>query len=272
MNKLLYEGFLSLINAVSRINEVVSIGKSGGKELPDTNESDIDIFVFCNSIPSKETRQVAISTLGSIISESKISDYEGRFWGTCDFVTMNGVEICLMYFTTNKINAEIESILHGERIDKEDNYFYPTGRCATMLSMYILYDKTGYINSIKEKLSVYPSDLSKKIIAYHICRINDIEDFERALLRNDVLFYHFVLENALDHFLQVLFAVNKCYFPSRKRSLQFIDAFPIKPLDCSEKLLQVIAFGGIPESLSQSYCIWESLCNELEKLSKPIIR
>jgi hypothetical protein len=267
MNELLNEGFLSLIDVVSRIYEVVSIGKSGGKELPDASESDIDIFVFCNAIPSIETRQMAINMLGGIISGLKISDYEGRFWGTCDFVTLNGVEICLMYFTIDKINAEIESILHGERIDKEDNYFYPTGRCASMLSLYTLYDKTGYINSTKEKLSVYPSDLSEKIIKYHLCKINDTEDFERALSRKDVLFYHFVLENALDHFLQVLFAINKCYFPSRKRSLQFINTFSIKPLDCSEKLLQAIALGGSAESLSHSYSIWKSLYNELEKLS-----
>jgi hypothetical protein len=250
MNKSLNEGFLSLINVVSRMSEVVSIGKSGGKELPDLNESDIDIFIFCNSAPSIDARQAAIDTLSGIVTETKISNYEGRFWGICDFVTISDTEICLMYFTIDKINSEIESILNGERLDKEDNYFYPTGRCATMLSMHVLYDKIGFINSVKEKLLIYPSDLSIKIIRHHVYQIHNTEDFMRALSRKDVLFYHFTLENALDHFLQVLFAVNKCYFPSRKRSLQYINTFSIKPLDCSEKLLQVIAFGGRPELLS----------------------
>lgn len=57
MGKSINESFSLLIKAVSTIETVMSIGKSGGKELPESNESDVDIFIFCNSIPSKETRQ-----------------------------------------------------------------------------------------------------------------------------------------------------------------------------------------------------------------------
>lgn len=42
----LLESYNELINIVSEMNEVLSIGKSGGEKLPEPNESDIDIFVF----------------------------------------------------------------------------------------------------------------------------------------------------------------------------------------------------------------------------------
>lgn len=266
MNRPLNESYSLLIEAVSRINTVMSIGKSGGKELPESNESDIDIFIYCSSTPSLESRQEVIDGLGDIATDSKLSYTEGRFWGTCDYVTVQDTEICLMYFTIDNAKAEIESILNGERLDKEDNYFYPTGRCATMLSMYALYDKNGFIADMKEKLTRYPLELAQKLISRHIGQINDAEDFGRAVTRLDVLFYHSTLEIALDHFLQVLFAMNKRFLPSRKRSLQFIHNFCVKPVDCDKKLLQVIELGAKAETIAQSYSAWESLCVELEKL------
>ena len=37
-----------LIEAVQEIDGVLSIGKSGGENIPKQNESDIDIFIFCS--------------------------------------------------------------------------------------------------------------------------------------------------------------------------------------------------------------------------------
>ena len=137
----LYEYFDSLINSVSRIDEVLSIGKSGGGKLPIQSESDIDIFVFCSQIPNARTRQAALVESGSGTSEMKISETSGRFWGVCDYITINTAEICLMYFTVSDMNSEIESVLSGTRLEREGEYFCPTGRAATFLSMHSFYDK-----------------------------------------------------------------------------------------------------------------------------------
>ena len=168
-----------------------------------------------------------------------------------------------MYFNISDMNNEIESVLNGSRLDRESEYFYPTGRCATFLSMCILYDKTGYIADMKEKLSVYPQSLAEKLYNHHIRKINDGEDFERAVIRGDILFYHATLELAIDHFLQALFALNQCWFPGRKRTLQFVQEFKIKPIECFERLLKVIELSAVAETLPQSYEIWSALCTEL---------
>jgi len=193
----------------------------------------------------------------------KISKTGGKFWGVCDFVVINGIEVCIMYFTVLDMDADIESVLDGTRLDREDEYFYPTGRCSTFLSMHILYDKNGYIAGMKEKLSRYPQELSKKLYNHHIKSINDIEDFERAVQRGDVLFYHSALDTAIDHYLQALFALNKCFFPSRKRTLEFIYEFQYKPDNCSERLVEVLELGARTETLSKSYEGWVLLCKEL---------
>ena len=252
-----------LIGAIQEISEVLSIGKSGGDKLPAKGESDIDIFVFCNQIPTVKARLAAVGRLGDAITKQTISETGGRFWGTCDFITIKDIEICLMYFTVADMDSEIEKVLNGSRLNRENEYFYPTGRCATFLSMYILYDKTGYIADMQKRLREFPPMLAEKLFTHHIKKINDEEDFDRAVSRGDILFYHAVLESALDHFLQALFALTRCYFPSRKRSLQFIEQFNVKPADFSTRLLKVIELGARDDTLTQSYEIWSALCNEL---------
>ena len=120
---------------------------------------------------------------------------------------------------------------------------------------------------MKEKLSVYPLPLSKKLYNHHAGKINDTEDFNSAVTRGDVLFYHATLEAAIDHFLQALFALNQCFFPSRKRSIQYIDIFIHKPINCSEQLLKTIELGAKLETLIESYGIWSQLCEELSNIA-----
>ena len=98
--------------------------------------------------------------------------------------------------------------------------------------------------------------------------LGDTEDLERATLRGDALFYHFALDLALDHFLQALFARNRAYFPSRKRSLEIARGFKVQPKGLAERLHAVLEKGGKPETLRESFEEWAKLCDELQALVK----
>jgi hypothetical protein len=198
------------------------------------------------------------------------SEHGGR-WGVIDIVTSEGVEICLMYFTEREMTDEIGEALRGRHIDKEADGFYPVGRCATLLSMHAIYDANGYIAKMKDRLAVYPAELAEKMLARHMGKADDREGFERAVSRRDALYYHEVADTAIDHFLQALFALNKRYFPSRKRSAQHIDSFERKPADCVDRLLYIIEMGGRPETLHESYAEWRSLYNELAGLASAYV-
>ena len=59
-------------------------------------------------------RQSAMEQLGDNVFDSvKHSENSGRFWGTIDFLNVGDTEICVMYFTTEYMNSEIESALNG---------------------------------------------------------------------------------------------------------------------------------------------------------------
>lgn len=258
-----------LINNISEMEEVHSIGISGSKKsLPKAGEGDIDIFIYCDIVPNFEKRQAIINQLEDHIQEGKVNIFESGHWGIGDFVRINGVETWLMYFTKGETLADVESILNGKFPDKLDNYYYPIGRCAMLKDINILIDKGDFLHDLKKKLSQYSDKLAEILIRYHINALDDTEDLERATMRRDVLFYHFAMDIAIDHFLQALFAINKTYFPSRKRTLDFINNFSIKPQFCNERLLEVIKLGGFSEGINESFALWVELVNELKNMSK----
>lgn len=257
----------TLIGSISELSEVHAIGISGSLTIPRAGEGDIDIFIYCDRIPDPERRQAKLNQLGNQIQESKINVFEGGHWGTGDFVLVNGIETWLMYFTISETLTDVESILNGKYPDKQDNYYYPTGRCAMLKTINVLYDKSNFLGDLKIMLSSYPDELRKILVHYHMDNLDNTEDLQRGVTRKDVLFYHFALDTAIDHFLQALFAINRTFFPSRKRTLEYIETFNIKPERCHERLLEVIRLGSFPEGISQSFTVWNSMVNELKELS-----
>jgi hypothetical protein len=255
-----------LLEKIASIEVVQSIGISGGElGIPEAGQGDIDIFIYCRTIPDEGIRNKLMNQLQHMIGEIRTNVFAGGHWGVGDFTLINGVETWLMYFTILENDRYLDSILKGVHPDKVDNYFYPVGRCAMLKDISIMLDKEKYLETMKRKLAVYPEELKVILTKYHREKLVDVEDLKRAVGRGDVLFYHFAIDNALDHFLQALFAVNRTYFPSRKRSLQLIDRFDHKPACCSEKLLEIIRLAGMVDGMEESYKLWTDLVAELQK-------
>jgi hypothetical protein len=229
------------VGSVSALKEVEAIGQSGDGKLPAADESDVDVFVFCSRVPEDARRAEVLSPLCEELENVKIGAIHSDHWGEGDCATLGGMEVWLMYFDAQAQCDYTEAILRGDHPDKADNYFYPTGRLATIAGMKTLYDRNGWLKSMKELLQPYPETLAQKLTVYHIGSLRDTEDLDRAVRRGDVLFYHFALDLALDHFLQALFALNRSYFPSRKRTLEIAAGFSRKPERLNERLHEVLS-------------------------------
>ena len=123
--------------------------------------------------------------------------------------------------------------------------------------------KDGCVTELKTLSANYPEPLRQRILKECGAALRENENFERAVKRGEVLLYHIALEEALDAYLQALFALNRVLFPSRKRSLKFIRTFSVKPDQVEERLLQAIRLGAEAETLKESYEIWQGLCSDL---------
>jgi len=257
-----------LVSAIGADPAVRAVGRSGGdRPLPKPGEGDIDLFVYCTEIPLPGNRKARLDTLGDVVGQVQIGALTGGAWGVADALYLGGVETWVMYFTVDQLWAEIAAVLRGESVKRVDEDYYPVGRLAMLQSIESLYDPDGLFTRVSDAIAAYPAELMRAVLDYHLPRMDDREDFERAVRRQDVLFYHFVLDLAIDHFLQSLFALNKTYFPSRKRSIEYIARFATKPARCEERLLAVVELGARPESLAESYRTWQELTRELADLA-----
>lgn len=256
-----------LIDSLAMLPTVRAVGLSGGsRPFPEPGAGDIDLFLYCRAIPTPEERRRLLAALGAAVTDITVGRISGGHWGQGDCCTLAGVETWLLYFTQAEAELELTETLAGKHPGQVGGY-YPLGRCAMWQSLRALYDPDGFLASLRARLAEYPPALAQTVLAYHLSALQDVEDLERAVRRSDVFFYHFAFEPALDHYLQALFALNRTFFPSRKRSEEYLRGFARQPLNCAERLKEVIAWGGSPDTLVQSYTVWQGLVEELGQIA-----
>lgn len=261
------EVLLAVLDIIKNLTEVQSVGISNGSPaMPDAG--DVDVFIFCETIPSIAARQAALAITMDMLDSYSVGVFDDPHYGIGDVAVISGGDVFLMYNLIPDAVSYIEDVLGARRIAREEGGFYPTGRCATFLRMYVHCDKQGFLEGMKRRLAAYPDTLAAALIAHCMRALRGTEDFLRAVDRRDVLFYHYVLEEALDFFLQALFALNGVFFPSRKRSLEYMQNFKRQPALCPERLLEVLKLGGEPDGITRSYQLWRALVDELRQIAE----
>ena len=229
-----------LIHELRLNDKIKGIGQTGdlNAELIPGN-SDIDMFVLCTEIPTEVERLSVYTKYSSKYSECRMNVSNGGIWGYGDILIIDEIDVMFMYFTLDEMEQYLDDVLNGGHLDREGR-FYPTGRLSSVENINILYESNDEWTLLIHKVKNYPADLFARLFHFHISNVIDHEDLGRATLRKEVMFYQSVLESSLDHLLQALFAINHTYFPSRKRSEQYILEFINKPNDCYNRLMQII--------------------------------
>jgi hypothetical protein len=167
-----------LVDALASMGEVTAVGTSGDGTLPAPGEGDIDLFVYGRSVPSGARRRAALEPIAHLLGDIETQVFESHNWGSADRVSLDGVETWLMFFAEGDVIAEVEALLNGERRNREGNY-YPIGRCAMLQGIGILYDRNGFLASLKARLAAYPAALAQILVDHHLGCLDDSEDFER---------------------------------------------------------------------------------------------
>ena len=92
----------------------------------------------------------------------------------------------------------------------------------------------------------------------------EIRDYMNRYLPDDICVQEAKL--AADRFLQALYAVNDCYFPSRKRTERAIAGFSLKPENCYARLLNLVALAANEATIDAAVTELRALAAELTAL------
>ena len=245
----LKEELISKLAACERIKGIGQTGNMDMKLIP--GKSDIDLFVICTEIPAGEERQACYKSLQPADFTLQMEICSGGIWGYGDILVVDGIDVMPMYFTIDEMYDYLKEVLSCKHMWKEGN-FYPVGRLASIFAINILYEEDTAWTKLKDMVNEKPTEFFRCWFEKEIGQVLDDEDLGRAELRGEVLFFHQVLEEALDHLLQAIFAVNFCYFPSRKRTLETIGEFQNLPDNCNKRLLKMIENGASHDTINDA--------------------
>lgn len=254
----------NLVCEISKCKEVKGIAQTGDlNAILVRGQSDIDLFVLCTDIPEKKARERIYSFFAGQYSDCTMNVCNGGMWGYGDILVIDGIEVMPMYFTMKEMTSYLEETLQGKHLGMAGG-FYPTGRLSSIETINILYEEDSVWSDMKAMVKRHPAELFHKLFQFHISRVLNEEDLGRVILRKEVLFYHQVLENSLDHLLQALYALNHTYFPSRKRIEEYILRFKNKPVNCYERLLRILELAVLSDTIEESVRELECLAKEVE--------
>lgn len=255
-----------LVEFLSADERILGIGQTGDMNAPLVpGKSDIDMFVLCTDVPSKTEREEMYRKFSAEYESLQMEVCGGGIWGYGDIFMCGGIDVMPMYFTVEEMQGYLEEVLDGKHLEKEGR-FYPIGRLASIESINILFERNKTWSKIVALVKSHPEALFKKWYESECWKMIDEEDLGRAELRHEILFYHQVVEEFLDHFLQALYAKNDCYFPSRKRTEKAIAEFKKKPADCYERLLKIVELASKEETIEASVAELRKLGKELKEM------
>ena len=261
-----------LVTTLSACPAIKGVGQTGDLNAPlIPGKSDIDLFVLCDAVPAQDERRALYQALADDTESLRMQVCDCRDWGVGDVLVCGGVEIMPMYFTTQHMQRDLDELLSGGRIEKEGG-FYPIGRLATIETMNVLCETDRAWSRLIDRVRQHPRPLFRAWYASQAGCMLDDEDLGRCQLRREVLFTHQVVEQFLDRFLQALYAVNDCYFPSRKRTERAIEGFARKPTDCYARLLSLVSLAANEATIDDAVQEIRALASELTALGAQVFQ
>lgn len=261
-----------LVTVLSSCDRIKGIGQTGSLDIQLVpGKSDIDLFVLCSEVPPKEERMLWYQGIQSEKFDLQMEVCNGGQWGYGDILVVDGIDVMPMYFTIKEMHDYLKEVLECKHLEKEGR-FYPVGRVASIATIHILNEKENAWTNLKDMVNRKPNTFFQQWYENEIWQVLDEEDLGRSELRKEVLFFHQVLENSIDHLLQALYAINKCYFPSRKRTISALDEFQYKPVDCFERLIQIVQNGSREETMDQAISDLRSIALEVKELGGEIYK
>ena len=141
--------------------------------------SDIDMFVLCSRIPTREERITLYEKYSSEYSDLQMNVCCGCLWGYGDILCIEGIDVMYMYFTIEEMENYVDEVLSGKHLNRK-NGFYPTGRLASIETIHILYERNEVWTKLKEKVASKPAELFDKLFTFHLSNIINEEDLGRV--------------------------------------------------------------------------------------------
>jgi hypothetical protein len=267
------EELLPLLRQFVQGDYGIALGGAHAKGAADA-ESDLDFYVFARRILPGDARQ-------RLCREFALPLNTVTGWGVhepfvqagTDFY-LNGLKVECWFRNIDHLAAIIEDCQAG--IVKRDfvtwtvTGFYNHCALSDLSQMIPVDDPAGILAGWQAAVRDYPPLLRMNIIATHMPAAKFWRGnfhYHSAVRRGDVIYVMSIVHQVIHNLIQVVFALNKTYFPGDKKLQAALDKLTVKPADFGGRIGRLmLPQDGTPETLTRQQHDLEALVDEVEAL------
>ncbi len=209
-----------IVREFKTLDEIDAIGISGSSMTKaDDNKSDYDIYIYGKTEPPANTRQQIIQ------KHAGRMEIDNHYFETGDTFTLKetGKPIDIMYRHPDFIEGNIKWVWE----ECNASLGYTTCFIDNIKNTKVLYDKTGWLESIKKKINTpYPEKLAENIIKKNFAYLKDamfsyLDQIASAVERNDFVSINHRSAAFLASYFDTIFAKNRLLNPGEKKLVSF---------------------------------------------------
>ncbi len=231
--------FETLWKEFAALDEVKAIALGGSRATGNADEkSDYDLYLYCDSIPSRDVRKAILDRCCSYIELSN------QFWETEDDCTLNnGIDIDILYRDMKDFGNGLEQVV--ERFQAGNGY--TTCMWHNLNTCRILYDESGALTAMKDRFAVpYPDELRRNIIERNRKLLSGyLPSYEGQILkaarRGDIVAVNHRTAAFFESYFDIIFALNRMTHPGEKRMTQIaLSEAKILPADFERNISELL--------------------------------
>ena len=213
----------------------VGLGGSCAKGHRDAH-SDVDVYLFANEVRGGAARDAAVvQVLGSDAAPVSWGSDELFVQGGTDF-EYRGVRVECWLRSISSVDAAIAECLRGEvrraYVAWTVSGFFNHAVLADVLSLRIVEDAGGVLARWRGMVAVYPAPLRDSILRRFMGEAAfwpGNAHYHSAIQRGDVIYTAGIVQLVVHALVQVLFALNRVYFPGEKLLAESLRRLPVAP-------------------------------------------
>ncbi len=252
----------------------IALAGAHAKGVADSS-SDIDIFIYGNEPTPYEYRKEIIENFCDDPSRCYVSKtYDFPLDGNIDFI-YKGIPIEVVAHCKSKMEEKVARAIRGEfdiiPLTWTSNGYYNFIHLSEVDFLKPILDEDGWLQNLKNQLTVYPPALKASIIKTFMYRAGTwIGNFHyhSALPRTDTLFIAPLVVNTLMDMVQVIFAINEIYFTGDKKLERALRKMPYCPALLLDNLDFLLTFPRNAEHLKRQAELLEQIYADLEQHTK----
>ncbi len=259
----------AVVAALAQTPGVIAVVLGGsyarGTARPD---SDVDLGVYYEPSAPFHLNAIAKIAQSVAIRPPTVTDfYEWGAWvnGGAWIQTATG-KIDLLYRNLDQVKRTIEEaeqgLVHHDYPQQPPYGFYSVIYLAETHFCAPLADSSGAIQTLKERVRVYPERLHRRVVNDGLWSVEfTLLHADSFAAQGDVYNTVGCMTRVATTLTQVLFALNRCYFISDKGVMTTIEQFSQKPEGFTEEISAILAAPGaeaaaLKQSVQRLWALW----------------